>query len=279
MPDFLLDKLLLGKALSIKKRFLSMYLNANAGHIGSSLSAAEILTFLLFGWMKDTDEIILSKGHAAALLYSTLAEKEYLTEEEIGTFYKNETYLAAHPPANKIPKIPFATGSLGHGLSLAAGFGLSRKLKQTDDLIFCVTSDGELNEGSIWEAAMFIAHHQLRNVIWIVDKNNLQGFGTTQEVMNLDPLAAKFNAFGFECEEIDGHDFGEWQRMKDGYLQRKKPLVVIANTVKGRYWATNENTIHSHYLPFKDNEYELIIRQLELQYEAGMDKLNNSHES
>lgn len=264
------------RALSIKKRFLEMYAKANAGHIGSSLSAAEIITFLLFDWMAEEDEIILSKGHAAALMYSALAEKGYLTEEDIATFYKDNTYLAAHPPANKIKKIPFATGSLGHGLSLAAGFGLSRRLKKQDDLIFCVTSDGELNEGSIWEAAMFIAHHKLKNVVWLIDKNNLQGFGTTQEVMDLDPLGDKLTAFGFETLEVDGHDFTALRSIKDNFVNRSRPLAIIANTVKGRYWATNENTIHSHYLPFKEGEFDTIIQQLELYHQNSINQLKKA---
>ena len=140
---------LLKRAFSVKKRFLGMYKAANAGHVGCSLSCAEILTFVQFGWLTEGDEIILSKGHAAASLYSVLAEAGRLDESDIATFYKNNTYLAAHPPTNKLNGIPFATGSLGHGLSLAAGLGLAAKLKKTDKKIFCVTSDGEINEGSI----------------------------------------------------------------------------------------------------------------------------------
>ena len=170
-------KNLLTKAYHIKSRFLGMYKQANAGHVGCSLSVAEIITFVRFGWMNENDEIILSKGHAAAALYSMLAEDGTLSEEDIQTFYKNGTHLAAHPPVNKIRRIPFATGSLGHGLSLAAGLGLAQKLKKKDKKIFCITSDGEINEGSTWEAALFIAHHQLTNVIWLIDRNNLQGYG------------------------------------------------------------------------------------------------------
>ncbi|WP_118974360.1 transketolase [Taibaiella koreensis] len=263
------------RALSIKKRFLLMYSRANAGHIGSSLSAAEILTFLFFEWMQDKDEFILSKGHAAAVLYSTLAEKEWLSEEDIDSFYQNDTFLAAHPPANKLPHIPFATGSLGHGLSLAAGIGMARRLKQSEDRVFCVTSDGELNEGSIWEAAMFIAHHQLRRVVWIIDKNNLQGFGSTQEVMNLDPLADKLRAFQFDCLEIDGHNFEAWREAMDYASTCTKPLAVIANTIKGRDWATYENKLDSHYLPFKELQYEETLQRLEHQHREQVAKYHN----
>ena len=156
------------KSLSIKKRFIEMYYKANAGHIGSSLSCTDILTFAYFNWMQETDELILSKGHAAAALYSLLAEDGVLSTADIDSFYKNNTYLSAHPPANKINKIRFATGSLGHGLSLAAGLGMAAKLKNSDKKIMCVTSDGELNEGSTWEAALFITHHQLKNIVWFV---------------------------------------------------------------------------------------------------------------
>ena len=123
--------LLQHKSTSIKKRFVRMYKNANAGHVGSSLSVAEIITFVRFGWMLESDEIIVSKGHAAAALYSMLAEDGTITEDDIATFYKNGTYLAAHPPVNKIKKVPFATGSLGHGLGLAVGLGLAQKIKKS----------------------------------------------------------------------------------------------------------------------------------------------------
>ncbi len=263
------------RAFSIKKRFLGMYAKAGAGHIGSSLSAAEILTFLFFEWMGDEDEFILSKGHAAAVLYSSLAEKGLLTDEDIDSFYQNGTYLAAHPPANKISKIPFATGSLGHGLSLAAGLGLAKRLKKSDHRIFCVTSDGELNEGSIWEAAMFIAHHRLRNVTWVIDKNNFQGFGATQDVMNLDPLADKLRAFQFDCIEIDGHDFEDWRQAKAQADRGEKPTAIIAKTIKGKDWVTHQNTMDSHYLPFKDRQYEDMLLQLEQQYLEQTARQNN----
>ena len=259
-------KYLLQKALNIKKRFLQMYHNVNAGHIGSSLSCAETLTFVKFSCMKDHDHLILSKGHAAAALYSTLCENGELSESDIATFYKNDTYLAAHPPANKIKGIPFATGSLGHGLSLAAGFGMASKFRNDNRKIYCITSDGEINEGSTWEAAMFINHHQLTNVYWLIDRNCFQGFGTTEDVMKLNPLPQKLESFGFTVLEIDGHNFNDFLTIRKAFIGNKKPVAIICNTHKGKGWRGHENALDSHYLPFANDEYNTIINFLNAEF-------------
>ncbi|MBK8658091.1 MAG: transketolase [Bacteroidetes bacterium] len=264
---------LLTKALHIKKRFLAMYKSAGAGHVGCSLSVAEILTFVRFGWMNDTDEIILSKGHAAAALYAMLAEDGTLSETDIQSFYQNNTYLAAHPPVNKLKRIPFATGSLGHGLSIAAGLGFAQKLKKTDKQIFCITSDGEINEGSTWEAALFIAHHQLTNVIWLIDRNRLQGFGRTEDVMKLEPLDKKLEAFGFNVVQADGHDFDSLQLSKQKAMVSSIPVAIICNTVKGHGWTTYENQVDCHYLPMKDGEYELVVKEVESDFAKRINDL------
>lgn len=263
---------LLKKALNIKKRFLKMYKTANAGHVGSSLSVAEILTFIRFSWMNDSDEIVLSKGHAAAALYSVLAEDGTLSPSDVQSFYKNDTYLAAHPPVNKIKGIPFATGSLGHGLSLAAGLGLAQKLKKGNKKIFCVTSDGELNEGSTWEAALFIVHHNLRDTVWFIDRNKLQGFGRTEEIMRLEPLDKKLEAFGFQVIHTDGHNFQSFDEAKTQVLDSKKPCAIICNTIKGRHWKLYENMVDCHYLPMKDDQYEAILNEVEIEHTDGLKK-------
>ena len=244
---------------SIRNRLIRMYKKANAGHVGSSLSCLEIVTFIKFTLMNANDELILSKGHAAALLYSVLAENGELTETDIDSFYKDGTYLSAHPPVNKIKGIPFATGSLGHGLSLAAGLGLANKLKKTDKKIYCVTSDGELNEGSTWEAALFINHHNLKNVIWFIDRNYLQGFGRTEETLKLEPLDKKFESFGFEVKIVDGHEFSSLQSSFDN-LKTENPLAIICNTVKGKD-LTLANTVDCHYLPLTETDYHKLITQ------------------
>lgn len=253
------------RSLSIKKRFIDMYYKVNAGHIGSSLSCVDILTSVYFNWMTSTDEIILSKGHAAASLYSLLAEGGIISEKEISSFYQNDTYLAAHPPANKISKIPFATGSLGHGLSLSAGLGLASKLKKNDKKIFCVTSDGEINEGSTWEAALFISHHNLKNVIWLIDRNKLQGFGSTEDVMKLGALDDKLKSFGFDVITVNGHNYDELNTIKEFHKNAINPIAVICNTIKGNGWTEHQNQLACHYVPFKENEYKEILESIENQ--------------
>ena len=244
-----------------------MYFKANAGHVGCSLSGAEILTLIQFHWSTNKDdEIVLSKGHAAAVLYSVLAEAGIISEETINTFYKDGTYLAAHPPANKISKIPFATGSLGHGLSLACGLALSDSFTDVKRTIYCVTSDGELNEGSIWEAAMFAAHHKLTNLIWLIDRNKLQGFGKTEDVMQLEPLKEKLESFGWTAAEADGHSFTELNAamtlLNKNSAQTNKPKVLICHTTKGKGMDELENQVGCHYLPMDEKKFHSILEKV-----------------
>jgi transketolase len=251
------------RVFSVKKRFLGMYKKANAGHVGSSLSCAEILVFLKFAWMRGDDTFLLSKGHAAAALYSVLAEAAVLTASQIDTYYEDGTLLPALPPFNAIKEIPFATGSLGHGLSLSAGMALGAKLNRSRERFFCVTSDGELDEGSVWEAALFIAHHQLLNLIWIVDRNHVQAIGRTEDVMALEPLDAKLRAFGFHVVSADGHDFEALLAARDECAHAietlARPVAIIANTVKGNGLGSLQDTVDSHYLPMADAQYEQAL--------------------
>ncbi|HTX98478.1 MAG TPA: transketolase [Bacteroidota bacterium] len=251
---------------SVKIRLLDMYHAAHAGHIGCSLSCTEMLVHLKFSWMQPEDRLILSKGHAAALLYSVFAEAGEISEETIGTFYHNGTTLPAHPPVNQVKPIPFATGSLGHGLSLSAGMAFGARMKGEARKHFCVTSDGELDEGSTWEAAMFIAHHRLTNVIWLIDRNSIQGIGRTEEVLRLEPLKAKLESFGFHVSEADGHDFNALERAKaecaDVSASAGKPCVVICSTVKGHGVSYMEDTVDCHYLPMTEEQYHQAIDEL-----------------
>jgi transketolase len=230
------------RVFSVKKRFLAMYKKADAGHIGSSLSCAEILVFLRFAWMRDADTFVLSKGHAVAALYALLAEVKLLTPSQIDSYYEEGTLLPALPPFNAIPEIPFATGSLGHGLSLSAGMALGALLKREDRRFFCVTSDGELDEGSVWEAALFIAHRKLKNLVWIIDRNQLQGIGRTEDVLALEPLDDKLRAFGFHVVTVDGHDFASLLDARDectrAFDTGVAPVAIIARTTASATCAT-----------------------------------------
>jgi len=268
------------RVFSVKKRFLAMYRKANAGHVGSSLSCAELLVFLKFAWMAQGDQLVLSKGHAAAALYSLLAECGELTEAEIDSFYEDGTRLPALPPFNAIEQIPFATGSLGYGLSVSAGMALGARLDGDDRRFFCVTSDGELDEGSVWEAALFIAHHQLRNVVWLVDRNGLQAIGRTEEVLALEPIDQKLRAFGYHVVVADGHDFTSLLAARDECLDvlasRRAPVVILANTVKGNGVVGLRDTVDCHYLPLDDAQYQQVLGDLERAHQALLSGYRNA---
>ena len=260
------------RVLSVKKRFLAMYKKANAGHIGSSLSCAEILVFLRYAWMRKDDTFILSKGHAAAALYALLAETNVLAPSDIESFYRRAP-AARSSPDRGIREIPFATGSLGHGLSLCAGMALGAVLDRREQRCFCLTSDGELDEGSVWEAALFIVHRKLTNLVWLIDRNHLQGLGRTEEVMALEPLADKLRAFGFQVVTTNGHDLVSLQAARDQCTRAlaagAAPVVIIAETIKGNGVSAMQDRVESHYLPMDDGQYQQAIRELDLAHAAN----------
>jgi transketolase len=262
---------------AVKKRMFRMYHDAHAGHIGCSLSCAEMLVYLKFSWMTPRDQLIVSKGHAAAILYSVLAEAGSISQETIESFYHNGTVLPAHPPVNQVADIPFATGSLGHGLSLAAGLTLAWRFRGQSRRCFCVTSDGELDEGSTWEAALFIAHHRLNTLVWIIDRNHIQGIGTTEEVMKLEPLEDKLRSFGFNVVTADGHDFSSLERSEktchDLIAENGKPCVVVSTTIKGHGVSYMENTVDCHYLPMNEQQYAQALAELDVHHgKKALDK-------
>lgn len=260
-----MEEHLLTHAAAIKRRFLGMYKRANAGHVGSALSCAEILTFVRFAWMNAGDTLVLSKGHAAAALYALLVEDGSLLESSMEEFYRDATSLPAHPPVNRLPNVPFATGSLGHGLSLVAGMAMGCRLHSEQRTLFCVTSDGELDEGSIWEAALFISHHRFSNLVWLIDRNGLQGIGRTEDVLALEPLEDKLRAFGFYVAAADGHDFGSLTRAKEECLSAGAlyPKVIVCTTVKGKGLGALQDTVDCHYLPMTDEQYAAILDDID----------------
>ena len=263
---------------SVKRRFLAMYKKANAGHIGSSLSCAELLVLLRFGWMAGEDSLVLSKGQAAGALYSVLAEAGQLSAEQIGSFYTDGTELPALPPMGALPGVAFASGSLGHGLSVSAGIALGARLKRRSRRLFCLSSDGELDEGSVWEAALFIAHHRLTNVVWLIDRNHIQGIGRTEDVLSLEPLDAKLRAFGFHVVVADGHDFASLlaARAECEQASASMPVVLIANTTKGRGLAHLQDTVDSHYLPLSDAAYASALVELARAHQAALERYRHA---
>lgn len=222
-------------------------------------------------WMIPDEEFVLSKGHAAAVLYACLAEVGKISPADCETFYHDGTLLPAHPPAGKLPGIAFATGSLGHGLSLAAGLALGNRLRgKEQERVFCLCSDGELDEGSTWEAILFSAHQRLGNLVCLIDRNHIQGFGRTEEVLRLEPLAAKFSAFGWEVIQVEGNSLSALFGLRDALKPRPDatPRVVIATTQKGHGMLTLQNTVDCHYLPLTNEDYDQLIKAIEEEAEG-----------
>ncbi|MCM2322895.1 MAG: transketolase [Oligoflexia bacterium] len=256
-------------ALAIRKRFLRMHFEAQAGHIGTGLSCLDLLTFLYKSRLRRPgqpggDQFILSKGHGASALYATLNFYGLLTDELLATYYKDGTLLPAHPAPGALPTIPAATGSLGHGLPIAAGLAFAHQvLRPSDTRVVCLLSDGDCNEGSVWEAAMFAAHHRLANLTVIVDANGLQGFGRTRDVLDIEPLARKWDTFGFDTIELDGHDFEEIRDALTQVISKDRPRCLIARTIKGKGVSFMENRLEWHYLPMKPEQFAEAMRELE----------------
>lgn len=245
------------------RRLLQLYKDANAGHIGSSLSCLEILVDLCFQRMAANDQIVLSKGHAAGALYTVLSLSGRLPEAKLEDFYREGTLLAAHPPCSGMIKaIPFGTGSLGHGLSLAAGLAFSQRFTGKQFNVYAVLSDGDCNEGATWEAALFAAHHRLTNLTVVVDLNGIQGIGYSKDVLGLEPIADKWRSFGFTVAVADnGNDFASLARAYESKPQATGPRCIIAKTVKGHGVSFMQNRVEWHYLPMKDEQYAQAVSE------------------
>ncbi len=245
----------------VKLRLLRMHFESGVGHIGGNLSALDLLVCLYHQILQPEDTFILSKGHAAGALYTTLWSTGALSEEDLRTFHKDGTRLSGHPPPNGIPEIPFATGSLGHGVGLAAGVALGKKLKDVPGRVFCLTSDGEWNEGSSWEAIIFAVQQGLSNLVIIVDANGLQGFGSTGRGCELRAFGREnFASSSFQVEEIDGHDCAQICAALD--RPAAGPRVVVARTIKGRGVSFMENKLEWHYLPMTESQYRQAEREV-----------------
>jgi transketolase len=230
---------------------------SGGAHIGGSLSCLDLLTALYFKYLKidpehpdwpERDRFILSKGHAAAGYIPVLQKRGYFAYDELKTFNHFGSPFAMHPDCNKVVGCDASAGSLGHGLPMAFGMGLGFRYQNMDNKVVCLMGDGECCEGSIWEAAMAISHYKLTNVIPIVDRNKLMIDGPTEKVMGLEPFADKWRAFGFDVVEIDGHNFAEiGQALDKAWAATEKPVMILANTIKGKGVDFMENELAYHY--------------------------------
>lgn len=265
------------KATEIRMSIIDMVYEAGTGHTGSSLSNTDILTALFYGVMKvdpnnptweGRDRYIQSKGHAVESYWAILADKGFFPKEELKTFSKFNSRLIGHPN-NKVPGVEMNTGALGHGLSISVGMALAAKLDNKSYRVFTLMGDGELAEGSVWEAAMAASQYKLDNLVGIIDRNRLQITGSTNDVMSNEPLDKKWESFGWDVVEVDGNDVAALVKVfNDIPASTGKPTMILANTIKGKGVSFAENVASwHHHVPNKD-EYEQAMNELSKQLEV-----------
>ena len=254
----------------IRKIVLEQSKRAHVGHIGSALSIADIIAALYQNVLRipdsddpDRDRFILSKGHAVLAVYAALHLMGWLTQEQLNTYCADGSLLGVHPE-HALRGVDFSTGSLGHGLSMGAGAALAARLQRSPRRVFVLVSDAECNEGSLWEAVMFAAHHRLSNLIAIVDLNGQQALGYTDQVLSLTPMAERWRAFGWSVHDVDGHDvkaIAETIASLDP--TSGPPHVLIAHTVFGKGVSYMERQIKWHYWPMSDAEYRQALEEID----------------
>lgn len=262
-------------AREIRKGVLQLSFTSRSSHIGSAFSIVEILTALYFRSLRndpgeseasERDRFILSKGHACTALYVALARRGYISGDLLSRFGVDGGSLEHHPTRDVTRGIEASTGSLGHGLSIGSGMALAAKQSGKRYRVFVLLSDGEMNAGPVWEAALFSAHHKLDNMIAVVDYNGMQALGNTREVLELDPLADKWKAFGWCPREVNGHDIRQiLQAFEEVPFLPPRPSVIIAKTVKGKGVSFMENELLWHYRIPDEEEYRKAIEELEAQ--------------
>lgn len=269
---------LMKTANEIRKGIVTALRSAKAGHPGGSLSATEIFTYLYFEEMNvdpkdpkkaDRDRFVLSKGHTAPGLYSTLAQKGFFPKEDLVTLRHTGSYLQGHPDMKHIPGVDMSSGSLGQGISAAVGMAIAGKLDNADYRVYTLLGDGEIQEGQVWEASMLAAHRKLDNLVVIVDNNNLQIDGAITEVNSPYPIDKKFEAFNFHVINIDGNDFDQIDAaFKEAKTVKGQPTAIIAKTVKGKGVSFMENQVGWHGKAPNDEEYKIAMEELEKAGEA-----------
>lgn len=259
----------------IRREVTEMIYTAKSGHPGGNLSAVEIITTLYKKLMKhypdwdknpdfkNRDRFILSKGHASATYYAVLAECGYFPKSELNSFRKLHSKLQGHPSCKLLKGIEVSTGSLGQGLGMANGIALGMKLDKIDSFVYVYLGDGELQEGSVWEAAMASAHYKLNNIIAFVDNNGLQIDGKNEDVMNIGDIQKKFEAFGWDTIKIDGHNIQEIENSVKEAKKNNKPTVIIAKTIKGKGISFMENQVGWHGKAPSKEDFELAMKELQ----------------
>lgn len=260
-------------ARRIRVSIVKMLTNAGSGHTGGSLSAADILTALYFAKMRhdpknpkwpERDRFILSKGHAAPLLYAVLAECGYFEKSELMTLRKLGSRLQGHPDSKALPCIEISTGSLGQGLSIANGIAIAGRLDSASFRVYVLLGDGEVQEGQVWEAAMSAAHYKLDNLCAILDRNRLQIDGKVEDVMSIEPIADKWRAFGWNVIETDGHDITKLlSAMNEAEKVKGRPTMIIAHTIKGKGVSIFEGKVEYHGIAPTKDELEIALKELE----------------
>lgn len=266
-------------ANDIRIGIIEQVYNAQSGHPGGSLSCADILAVLYFNQMnidpqepnaKGRDRFVLSKGHCTPALYATLARKGYFEKELLKEFRKIESNLQGHPDMKKIPGVDMSTGSLGQGLSVAVGMAIGSKIEHEGYRVYCLLGDGELEEGQVWEAAMSASKNKLDNLCAIVDYNKLQIDGKVDEIAGLDNIKGKFENFGFNVIEVDGHNIEALINAFDSAKHKKEmPSVIIAHTIKGKGVSFMEGKAEWHGKAPNQEQYEEAINELKLQHIIG----------
>lgn len=255
----------------IKQHVVRMTNHAKASHIGSNFSMADIVAVLYDSILNidpnnptfpERDKFILSKGHAAAIVYAALAEKGFFPVEWLKTYCDNQSKLSGHI-TKTVPGVEVSTGSLGHGLPIACGMALAAKHDKTDNHVFIILSDGELDEGTTWESALFAAHNNLSKIILFIDNNKIQSFGHKKQVINIDPLADKWESFNWHTQEIDGHNHKEIISAIDSAKRTTQPSVIICNTIKGKGVNFMENQLAWHYKSPNDQQVLTAIEELD----------------
>ena len=271
-------------AAKIRKDAILAVYSAKSGHPGGSLSIADIMAVLYFKEMnidpqnpswEDRDRFVLSKGHCAPALYSALAERGYIPVEDLVTLRKTTSYLEGHPDKKKIPGVDMSSGSLGQGISAANGMALAGKIDKKDYRVYTVLGDGEIQEGQVWEAAMFAAHYKLDNLVAFVDYNSLQIDGAIQDVMSPEPIADKFEAFGWNVISIDAHDIEQIDNaLQKAKATKGKPTMIVAKSTKGKGVSFMENNVSWHGSAPNDEQFKIAEAELDAKIKELEDKLN-----